>query len=391
MKVNTVKNKKVVKKPKNLSNSTLINVGNLDYTALLVITLLLIIGIVMIFSAGLYWTVNVKKDPFFLLKKQTFFVIVGYSMMMFMSYFNYRALMKFAIPSYIIVNLMLVAVALFGVVDKGAARSIRLPVIGEIQPLEFAKISTILMISYIIYRNKNILKEWTGFFIVCSILGLTSFLVLLGSLSSAIIVTSIGMGIIFVASPYTWRFIFAFIGGLASVGAAIILTGLFGANGGGFRFARIQAWLDPFAYASDKGYQIVNSLYAISSGGPFGVGIGQSRQKSFIPEPFNDFIFAVIVEELGYIGASLIIVLFGILIWRGVRIAINAPDLFGSLVATGIIIMISSQVVINIAVVTNTMPNTGIPLPFISYGGSSLMVTMFLMGVLLNISRYSKG
>jgi cell division protein FtsW len=361
------------------------SIGSVDYVAVTVISMLLFVGIIMIFSSGLHWTTNVVDDKFYLLKRQTIFAIMGFIIMIFMSFFNYKLLLRFAVPSYVGVNILLVIVALFGAVRKGASRAIMIPIIGfEIQPLELAKVSTILIISYIIYKNKNILKTWAGFILVCSILGVTSFLVLLGSLSSAIIVTLIGSGIIFIASPHITRFVVA---GSGAAAVGVIYIAFFSQS---FRGARFSAWLDPFAYASGRGYQIINSLYAIASGGPFGVGLLQSRQKSFIPEPFNDFIFAVIIEEIGYVGATFIIFLFAVLIWRGVRIAINTKDLFGSLLATGIVIMIASQVIINVAVVTNSMPNTGIPMPFISYGGSSLMVTMVLMGILLNISREIK-
>ena len=149
-------------------------------------------------------------------------------------------------------------------------------------------------------------------------------------------------------------------------------------------------WLDPWSDPIDKGFQTIQSLYAIASGGLFGLGLGQSRQKTFVPEAYNDIIFAIICEELGIIGAGFVILLFTVLIWRGIKIAMNAKDTYGMLVATGIIAVIAFQSIINIGVVTNTIPNTGQPLPFISYGGSSLMFLMAMVGVLLNISRYPK-
>ena len=159
----------------------------------------------------------------------------------------------------------------------------------------------------------------------------------------------------------------------------------------GFRGARFAAWLDPFSNPSETGYQIIQSLYAVASGGIFGLGLGQSRQKlGFLPEAHNDIIFSIVCEELGFFGAAMILILFAILIWRGIKIAINATDLFGTLVASGIVIMIASQVIINVAVVTNSIPNTGVPLPFISYGGTSVAIMMMLIGILLNISRYSR-
>jgi cell division protein FtsW len=174
------------------------------------------------------------------------------------------------------------------------------------------------------------------------------------------------------------------------VGGAVAFLAYDAIFAGGFRGARVWAWLDPFADPGDSGWQIVQSLYAVASGGWFGQGIGQSRQASFLPEAHNDMIFAIIVEELGFIGGGMILVLFGILIWRGIMVALKAPDTFSSMVAVGIVLSIAFQVVINVGVVTNTIPNTGVQLPFISFGGTSLLVNMAMVGVLLNISRHTK-
>ena len=157
-----------------------------------------------------------------------------------------------------------------------------------------------------------------------------------------------------------------------------------------YRLTRIKTWLDPWADPTGDGFQTIQSLYALASGGLFGLGLGQSRQKTFIPEAYNDIIFAIICEELGIVGAALVILLFAVLIWRGIRIAMNAKDSYGMLVATGITAVIAFQSIINIGVVTNTIPNTGQPLPFISYGGTSLLFLMAMVGMLLNISRYPK-
>ncbi len=175
--------------------------------------------------------------------------------------------------------------------------------------------------------------------------------------------------------------------GLAIIGATAFTGFAFSAD---YRKARVLAFMDPFEYADGAGWQVIQSLYALGSGGLFGVGIGQSIQnKLYIPEPQNDFIFATVGEEFGFVGCVLVILLFFVLIYRGVKIAIHAPDLFGTLVATGIVAMISFQVIINISVATSSMPVTGIPLPFISFGGSSLLILMGCMGILLNISQYT--
>jgi len=160
---------------------------------------------------------------------------------------------------------------------------------------------------------------------------------------------------------------------------------------GGYRMSRIEAWLNPFAYKTDEGWQVVQSLYAIGSGGLFGSGLGESKQKYlYIPEPHNDFIFAILAEELGLVGCFVVMLLFAIFIWRGILIAMKAEDIFGSLVAVGIVAMIGLQAILNIAVVTGTIPNTGISLPFFSYGGSALWITLVSVGILLNISRSTK-
>jgi cell division protein FtsW len=206
-------------------------------------------------------------------------------------------------------------------------------------------------------------------------------------MSNSLIVAFIGFGMIFVASPHIWRFVAM---GIAAVSGLVAYLWWSALNDMDFRGNRFTAWLDPFDDPMDTGFQIVQSLYAIGSGGLFGLGIGQSRQKSFLPEAHNDIIFAIISEELGLIGAVTILLLFGILIWRGIKVALGALDTFSAMTAMGIVLTIAGQVIINVAVATNSIPNTGVTMPFISYGGTSLLVCMALMGVLLNISSYSK-
>jgi len=368
--------------------SEIIYIKNFDYTILFTVVLLIIFGIIMIFSASSYVASTRSEynyDMFLFLKKQAFAVLLGLLAMTVMINFNYRRLQKLSLPLYLISNGLLIFVFLFGVVKKGAKRWINLPLVGSFQPSELAKVAVILFISYLIANNKNILKKISGHIFCGLFVIITVILIAVGNLSTAIIVSLIGLGIIFIASPYTAIFLFL---GLSGAGALVSYIAFFSK---GFRGARFAAWLDPFSDPSNTGYQIIQSLYAVASGGMFGLGLGQSRQKlGFIPEAHNDIIFSIICEELGFFGASVILILFAILIWRGIKIAINATDLFGTLVASGIIIMISSQVIINIAVVTNSIPNTGVPLPFISYGGTSIAIVMMLIGILLNISRYSK-
>ena len=365
-----------------------LNQGSIDYTACFVVVVLVLVGVVMIFSAGFHNAATRAEfgyNMFHFLQRQSVFASMGFFVMYVMSRIPYRMLVRLGWPLYIVSGIMLVYVALFGVVVGGAQRWIDLPFIGRFQPSEVTKIAVILVVSSTIFFKKDILDTWRGFFYMCGIVGVSAVLVLLGNLSTAIIIGIIGMSIIFVASPHVGRFV------AMGAGAAAGLVGYIGFFAQDFRGARFDAWLRPFDFPQGVGYQTIQSLFAIASGGIFGLGIGQSRQKSFLPEPHNDMIFAIISEELGFAGAAFVLTLFGILIWRGIMIAMNATDIFGSLVATGIVVMIASQTIINVAVVTNTIPNTGIPMPFISYGGTSLLVTMFLMGILLNISRYHRA
>jgi cell division protein FtsW len=192
----------------------------------------------------------------------------------------------------------------------------------------------------------------------------------------------VGATILFVASPRVWYF---------GAGAGIVgVLGAIAVLAFPYRIGRIKTWLDPWADPTGTGFQTIQSLYAVASGGLFGLGLGQSRQKTFIPEAYNDIIFAIICEELGLVGAALVIILFAVLIWRGIKIAMNAKDPFRMYVATGITAVFAFQSIINIGVVTNTIPNTGQPLPFVSYGGTSLLFLMGMVGILLNISRYPK-
>jgi len=368
---------------------------DVDYSIYAVVIALVLFGILMVFSASHAITGRSARynfDTFFYLKRHGVMAVIGFLCMNIMTNFPYQMLKRFALPSYLVsLGLLLFAVT-FGIVSHGAGRWIPLPFGLQFQPSEVAKIALILTLASIISRNPTILHKWVGFIICGGIVGVMAAFVALGNLSTAIITAIIGGGILFIASPHIWRFVIVGGAGVGGIVGYLAFMAYFAgdAMGGQFRGGRFLAWQNPFEYMQGYGFQIVQSLYAIASGGLFGLGIGQSRQKTFLPEVHNDVIFAVIAEELGFMGAALLLILFGILVWRGLYIAINAYDTFGALVAIGIILMVASQVAINVAVVTNTIPNTGIPMPFISYGGTSLIVSMGAMGVLLNISRHSK-
>ena len=371
--------------PPRSEKNVVVEVSNVDFSISITVTFLVLIGLVMVFSSS-YFVASRTGDPLYFFKRQGTAAIMGFCAMFILANFSYRYLKKLSFLIYMAANVLLVVVQLIGDERGGARRWLEIPIIGlSLQPSEIAKVGVILLVATIIAGNKDILKSWGGFIFCSIVVGISCVLVAWGNLSTAIIVAIIGFGIIFIASPYTGRFVF-----FGAIGAASLVS--FIMFGGGFRTERFLAWRDPFAFPRGVGYQIIQSLFAVGSGGFFGLGLGNSRQKmGFLPEAHNDIIFAVISEELGFFGASIILMLFGILIWRGLKVAINAVDLFGSLVATGAVLLIGSQVVINVAVVTNSIPNTGVPLPFISFGGTSLTITMALMGILLNISRHSRG
>jgi cell division protein FtsW len=366
-------------------------IGNLDITIYLVVTILVLIGVVMVFSASYQMAANravFNNDAFFFLRQHGMFAIAGFIAMNIIARLPYEIWQRLAWPAYITAVVLLVLVLVGGFAVGGATRWVELPVIGRFQPSEIAKAALIFMIAYLTNKYPKALYTWTGLFIYAALIGVIVVLVLIpGGFSSGLILATVGFGMVFIASPYIWRFVIPGGIGVAAVAGYLWIDATFGT---GFRGRRLTAWQDPWSDQLGIGFQTIQSLYAVATGGWFGLGIGQSRQASFLPEPQNDMIFAIIVEELGLIGAGLILILFGIFIWRGIIVAMKAPDTFSSMVAIGIVFAIAFQTVINVGVVTNTIPNTGVTLPFISYGGTSLMVSMALAGILLNISKYSK-
>ena len=365
-----------------------VNLVNMDYTLLITTMLLVLIGLVMVYSASYYVAATSPRfqhDMFGPIRSQIIAALTGLAGLIVMANFNYsNRLRRFTIVAYAAALLLLIYTVFFGDEAGGATRWVTLPVVGRFQPSELAKLALVMLIAHFISANKKMADTYKGIAILGVFIGIFAAIIGFGTnnMSSAIIVAIIGFGIIFIASSKTIPFILAGAGG--AIGLGVIL-----ATGVGFRAGRFAAWLDPFADPTDTGFQIVQSLFAIGSGGMFGLGLGQSRQKlGFIPEAHNDIIFSVICEELGFVGASLVLFLFGVYLWRAIKIALGAKDLYGCLLATGIALMVGSQALINIAVVTNSIPNTGVPLPFISHGGTSLLVLMTATGILLNISRY---
>lgn len=358
----------------------------IDYPVFFITILLVAIGIIMVFSASFY---NARQNPnindsYYFFKRQSLWAVIGFIAMAFMANFDYWKLEKFAKIFLVISIGLLVLVLFFGVERNGATRWLSIAGI-SIQPSEIAKLAMIVFLASSLAKRRDKLKYFfRGVLPYLLLLGIVFGLIILQpNMSTAGSLAILTLVILFVAGVPLWYF-----GGLICAGG-IAAAGLILAAD--YRFARYTAFLDPWSDPLDTGYQTIQSLYSLGSGGLFGMGLGQSRQKFlYIPYPETDFIFSIIGEELGFIGAVTIILLFLILIWRGLRIAITAPDLYSCLLATGIISTIAIQTIINVAVVTASMPATGLPLPFISFGGSSLAFFMASIGVLLNISKYSK-
>lgn len=358
--------------------------GKLDVTFLSFVLVILTIGLVMLFSASYAYSYEYYGNSYKFISKQLLFAIAGVVIMLGVSKINYHYLRKlswiiFAISIGLLIFLLIVPPMVSGMDVK------RWFVVGPInfQPSEIAKFAIILLFSSLISANHEMMKNWRFIIFLIGLLGLTCGLVILEPhLSATLLIFFIGIVLMIVGGiPKKW-IIGGALGG-AGLGAVAILSGLISYGSDRFKY-----WVDPWLDPSGKGYQTIQSLLAIGSGGILGRGIGQSRQKYlWVPEPHNDFIFAIVCEELGLVGAFVIIILFALLMWRGFTIAMRAPDKYGSLLAVGLTFQVGLQAMLNIFVVTNTMPNTGISLPFFSYGGSSLMILLAEMGIVLSISR----
>ena len=361
-----------------------------DYTLLFVVLFLLGFGLIMIYSVSSYEAYASFNDAAYFLKKQLFASIIGLVAMIVVANIPYPFWRRFATLGYIVSAILIILVPFIGVEANGAKRWIPIGPL-TIQPAEVAKLCMILFLAYFVCWLGKGMKVMRGmvFTIGSSLPIVVMVWKLTNNLSSAIIILGIAVFMIFVASPDYKTFIIT--GVIGSVAIGVLLSYISKLNMSdieGFRFKRILAWMNPEAYAGDTGYQTLQSLYAIGSGGIVGKGLGQSMQKlGFIPEAQNDMIFSIICEELGLFGAIIVITMFLVLLWRMMLIANNAPDLFGSLLVVGVMGHIAIQVILNIAVVTNTIPNTGISLPFISYGGTSVMFLLIEIGLVLNVAK----
>jgi cell division protein FtsW len=362
-------------------------VGSVDYVLLFIVGILVLFGIVMVFSSSYTMAAQDFNNPFHFLRRNIMFAGAGFIIMIFLANFNYELIRPFSTLVYAISIGLLVLVIFFGDDAGGAQRWIDLPIIGRFQPSEVARAALIFMLAYMIEKHPKLPRSFIGLIILAAVTAIPVVLIMLpGGFTIGIITAAIGLAIIAIAGPFFWRLVF--LGGVGAAGVGGFLWWQY-VTDAGFRGGRFGVWRDPFSDPQGLGYQTIQGLYAIASGEWFGVGIGNSRQAAFVPEPHNDIIFAIVIEEVGFVGAVLVITLFAVFIWRGIIASMRAPDTFSALVALGIVFAIGIQAVINIAVVTNTIPNTGVNLPFISYGGTSLLVSMAMAGVLLNISRYS--
>ena len=363
-----------------------------DYTLLFIVLFLLGFGLIMVYSTSSYeasMSASLNYDEAYYLKHQAGATVLGLVAMMVVSRIPYHFWEPFAIPGYL-ASAVLIALVMtpLGITANGATRWLNLGV--SVQPAEIAKLCMILFLASFICKIGKGIRSLKGFLVVLAIPLPICVMVwkITDNLSSAIIIFGIAFLMLFVASPEYKRFLI--LGAVGIAGAALLVFAIVQMDSSSldFRGNRILAWLNPEDYATGTGFQTQQSLYAIGSGGIFGKGLGQSIQKlGFLPEAQNDMIFSIICEELGLFGGIAVILLFVILCWRFMVIANNAPDLFGALLVVGVMGHIAIQVILNIAVVTNTIPNTGISLPFISYGGSSVMFLLIEIGMVLSVAR----
>ena len=365
-----------------------------DYDLLMILVFLMCFGLVMLYSTSAYSANADFGNDMFYFSKQAIISAVSFAFMLFVSKLDYHMYGAFSWQIYYIsLFLMLLVKTPLGVEAYGSRRWLQLPGKMTLQPSEIAKIAVILLIPYEICRLGPKIQSKKGIERVCAVGAVAAggVMVLTDNLSTAIIVAGITGILIFVAHPKIKPFL-----QLIAAGAVVVAVGLsyLSANissSENFRLRRIITWLDPENHADEGGFQVMQGLYAIGSGGFFGKGLGNSTQKlGVIPEVQNDMILTIVCEELGVFGVIVVLVLFGLLLYRLMFIAKNAPDLYGSLVASGIFAHISLQVILNIAVVTNMMPTTGVTLPFIRYGGTSILFLMTEMGIALGISRKIK-
>lgn len=350
---------------------------SIDYVLLILVLLLVVFGLVVLYSTSAYNGRVKFADPAYYLRKQFFATSIGLFSMYLVSCMDYRRLQNYAWIGYGIALMLSTAVLFVGREYNGSKRWLALGPL-SFQPSEYAKLAVVVLLAAIVSRNASHMKSWKYMFLVILLILPVVGLVGSNNLSTAIIILGIAVILIFVANPQFLPFLWIGGTGVGFIGIFLSLES--------YRLERLAIWRNPELY--EKGYQTMQGLYAIGSGGLFGVGLGESMQKlGFVPEAQNDMIFSIICEELGLTGAVAVLVIFGLLIWRLMVIATWTKDLFGVLLAAGVMGHIMIQVILNVAVVTNTIPNTGITLPFVSYGGTSVVFLLLEMGIALSVSR----
>ena len=363
-----------------------------DYSLLFLTIFIAGFGLIMIYSTSSYTAQMKFGNAQYYFKKQLMFMLLGFAAMYVAYRIDYHVWHKLAFPLFICASLLVFALIPFGSEANGATRWIRFGSIG-VQPADVCKPAVIMMVSSAVCSYGTKLKKFRYVMLICILTGgveAALVFVISNNMSSAIIIFLIAFVQTFIAYPgYK---IYVALTGLVAAGVGGIYAWLTNMIKGGnmtesFRLNRLLVWINPENYASDKGFQTVQALYAIGSGGLFGKGLGKSLQKlGYIPESQNDMIFSIICEEIGLFGAIFVIIVFGVMLWRIAHVAQNAPDLFGTLLVSGVFAHIAIQVVLNIAVVTNFIPNTGVSLPFISYGGTSETILLAEIGLVLNVS-----
>lgn len=356
---------------------------------LLVVTLILLsLGVIMVLSASAPSAFRLEGDSYYYFKRQAIFAVAGVVVMLFVSKIDYKIYSSKIISRGLLciafVLLLLVFVPSIGITINDATRWIKIAGV-QFQPSEIMKVALIIFMSATIAENpKKLNNFWAGFVPYLVLIGAIGGLLLLEPHMSATVIMVMIAGAILLVGGVKLGYILPFVP-IAAI-AGYILSKV-----SEYRWKRVIIFMDPWQDKLGDGWQIIQSLYALGNGGLFGVGLGQSTQKyMYIPEPHNDFIASIYAEELGLIGITFLMILFGIFIWRGIMISAKAPDLFGALLAIGITVMIGIQAVFSLAVVSSSMPVTGIPLPFFSYGGTALLILLSCVGILLNISRKSK-
>ena len=356
-----------------------------DLPFLVLVLALVAFGLVMLFSASYAVALYRRGDPYAYIRPQLLYAALGLGAMWLASRVDYHLYHKLAWP-VLGVSLALLTAVLFMPEYNGCKRWLVIPGVGTLQPSEIAKFAVVLAFAHIISLNASRMQSFAvGVLPFALVLGAVAVLMLLEPhLSGTLLILGIGAVLMFVGGTALKWFVLAGVSAVGAVGAAVaVMPDLVP-----YAAARLASWLDPFADPLGDGHQTIQSLYAIGSGGATGLGLGNSRQKHlFVPEPQNDFIFSIVCEELGFVGALAVIALFVLLLLRGITLAVRAPDRFGGLLVVGFVVQVAMQAALNIAVVTNTIPNTGISLPFFSSGGTSLMMLLGEMGVVLSVSR----